>query len=54
MRTGGAAEVGGAGGDLRHCIDYSVRAFSSFVRFKISKVIVVGDLAVGKTCLINR
>ncbi|TNN23571.1 Ras-related protein Rab-34 [Liparis tanakae] len=23
-------------------------------RFKISKVIVVGDLAVGKTCLINR
>ena len=30
---------------------------SSFVplsRFKISKVIVVGDLAVGKTCLINR
>lgn len=29
-------------------------AFSSFVRFKISKVIVVGDLAVGKTCLINR
>lgn len=23
-------------------------------RFKISKVIVVGDLSVGKTCLINR
>lgn len=44
----------GGGGDLRHCIDYSVPAFSSFVRFKISKVIVVGDLAVGKTCLINR
>lgn len=44
----------GGGFDLRHCIDYSVPAFSSFVRFKISKVIVVGDLAVGKTCLINR
>lgn len=42
------------GFDLKHCIDYSVPAFSSFVRFKISKVIVVGDLAVGKTCLINR
>lgn len=35
-------------------VDYSGPAFSSFVRFKISKVIVVGDLAVGKTCLINR
>lgn len=23
-------------------------------RFKISKIIVVGDLSVGKTCLINR
>lgn len=39
---------------FRHSIDYSASAFSSFVRFKISKVIVVGDLAVGKTCLINR
>lgn len=41
-------------GSFSLSLDYSAPAFSSFVRFKISKVIVVGDLAVGKTCLINR
>lgn len=32
----------------------TVSSFVPLSRFKISKVIVVGDLAVGKTCLINR
>lgn len=34
------------------CLSVCVSFSSS--RFKIAKVIVVGDLAVGKTCLINR
>lgn len=38
------------GHSFTHCLFF----FIALSRFKISKVIVVGDLAVGKTCLINR
>ncbi|XP_061136322.1 ras-related protein Rab-34a isoform X1 [Syngnathus typhle] len=52
QRTGTVGYVGGQERRRERRPDASCLVLSR--RFKIAKVIVVGDLAVGKTCLINR
>lgn len=58
---GGVVLQGGAGGPPKRCLSREPTVCPPpFLQclcshsFKISKIIVVGDLAVGKTCLINR